>query len=743
MQTASRWINRRGLLALVVFMALFTLSLQPARAHGYIVRSIPENRAVLERPPARVQYWFSEGLEPAFSTIELRDQTGAVLATGGVDEEDTTLMVLQPPTDLPNGAYVVALRPAFASDGHVIAETRVFFVGESVGGVDSSAASDEAVPLEIVWRGIVLTSSTLLLGVFTVYSRVLRPAWGNTKYTAGFLPPRVMNALTWVAGGSLAIALAGNTLALLQNAMVLFNVPLPRVIENGLWNTARISSRFGDVWNVRMVLLLVLTGLLALAIYWRDEKPRAVAPFWEALMWGTALVIGTFAVSSHASGSLMMPWVAMSMHWLHATAVAVWVGGLAALALILPRALAPYTGENRRLALLAAMRRFSPLAVGMLLITVTTGIYNALNWLYTPESVVDTRYGIHLIYKGLLVVGLVAVGGIHHVAARPERYARWQGLINRVGGWRVTLPLEVGFAVAVLLSAGWVSATPVPTPDFVNSDVAAPRATATESNTTVQMTVSPGGPGVNTYDINLTDAADVDRVFVQMVRPSDDKRGVWHAAEPIEDSLYVAAGDEIDVGGAWLSLVDIVRDDGSTTRLVYEWDINTAASVLESIPPAPRHWAALGAVILALGYVVAPAYSAFIRRLELDTFNVSVGLVAVVVTAVASWYGYTYLQGVQQQADAVLNPEPQVINTVLPDAASIRQGATLFADRCQWDRDEDIFASLIERLPRSRDEELFNFMQDGYRTLPPCDGPLTDEERWHIVNYIRTLVLRG
>ena len=161
-----------------------------------------------------------------------------------------------------------------------------------------------------------------------------------------------------------SVALAGNTLALLQNAMVLFNVPLPRVIENGLWNTARISSRFGDVWNVRMVLLLVLAGLLALAIYWRDEKPRAVAPFWEALMWGTALVIGTFAVSSHASGSLMMPWVAMSMHWLHATAVAVWVGGLAALALILPRALAPYTGEDRRLALLAAMRRFSPLAVG-------------------------------------------------------------------------------------------------------------------------------------------------------------------------------------------------------------------------------------------------------------------------------------------------------------------------------------------------------------------------------------------
>ena len=188
--------------------------------------------------------------------------------------------------------------------------------------------------------------------------------------------------------------------------------------------------------------------------------------------------------------------------------------------------------------------------------------------------------------------------------------------------------------------------------------------------------------------------------------------------------MYVAAGDEIDVGGAWLSLVDVVRDDGSTTRLVYEWDINTAASVLESIPPAPRHWAALGAVILALGYVVAPAYSAFIRRLELDTFNVSVGLVAVVVTAVASWYGYTYLQGVQQQADAVLNPEPQVINTVLPDAVLHPTRCALFADRCQWDRDEDIFASLIERLPRSRDEELFPVHAGRLPHVAPLRRPI-------------------
>ena len=106
------------------------LSAFVAGAHGYIVRAIPADRSTLERPPTRLQYWFSEDLEPRFSEIHLRDQAGAVIASGGVDEANHALLTLRVPAGLPDGAYVVELRPAFASDGHVIAESRVFFVGE-------------------------------------------------------------------------------------------------------------------------------------------------------------------------------------------------------------------------------------------------------------------------------------------------------------------------------------------------------------------------------------------------------------------------------------------------------------------------------------------------------------------------------------------------------------------------------------------------------------------------------------
>ncbi|MEO1665427.1 MAG: CopD family protein [Chloroflexota bacterium] len=726
---------------------MLVLAVRPVSAHGYIVRSIPEDRAELERAPTRVQYWFSEPLERQFSRIELLDNTGTVIASGGVDPEDDSLLVLRPPTDLPDGAYVVSLRPAFASDGHVVGETRVFFVGERVAGVEGSAASDAAVPLEVVWRGIVLTSTALLLGVFVLYDRVLLPAWGNKQYIAGFLPPRVLTRLTWIAGVALTVAIAGNVLAIFQNAMVLFDASLPRVVGSNLWNTARIGSRSGETWTVRMALLLILAALLALTIYWRDEKPRTIAPFWRALMWGTALMTGTFAVSSHAAGSLVMPWVGLLMHWLHLTAVSVWTGGLVALVLVMPVALRPYEGEKRRVALLAAMRRFSGVAVAALLVTVTSGIYNSLNWLFSPADV-GTSYGMALVYKMLLFVGLLAVGAVHHIAARPERYAQWQALIERMGSWRVTLPLEAVFVVAVLISAGFVSSTPPPTPDFIESDVPAPRADAAADNLTAQMTISPGGPGVNTYDVRMvteTEAALVgtwraapDTVFVRMVQPSTDVRGEWLEAEAVEDALFVAAGDEIDTEGEWLTLVDVVTAEGESTRLAYQWNITNDASVLETIPPRWQHWLALAGVIAALCYAVAPAYRAFMQRMNLNALTVSVVLLGVVSTGVIIRGSFAYISYVQEQSGLGAAPPPDVINTVLPDADSLRAGADLYATNCVWERDSRDFEALVERLPRTRDAELYNFTREGFRGLPACNALQSETDRWHVVNFIRT-----
>ncbi len=62
------------------------------------------------------------------------------MAEGQVDPDNTSLLTLTVPVDLPDGAYVVDLRPAFSSDGHVVAESRVFFVGQNASDLSGSGA---------------------------------------------------------------------------------------------------------------------------------------------------------------------------------------------------------------------------------------------------------------------------------------------------------------------------------------------------------------------------------------------------------------------------------------------------------------------------------------------------------------------------------------------------------------------------------------------------------------------------
>src|SRR5258708_1829309 len=86
-----------------------------SQAHGYILRSIPENQAVLSRSPSRIQVWFTESLEPKFSDITLAAQKGnsIPLTEAGVNPNSPSQISAHLPANLPHGAYVatiVALR---------------------------------------------------------------------------------------------------------------------------------------------------------------------------------------------------------------------------------------------------------------------------------------------------------------------------------------------------------------------------------------------------------------------------------------------------------------------------------------------------------------------------------------------------------------------------------------------------------------------------------------------------------
>ncbi len=725
----------RGLL-----FGLFCLliSASPVFAHGYIVRSIPENRAVLERAPTRLQYWFSEALEPAFSALTVRNQAGEEIASGAVSEDDDSLLTARLPADLGDGAYVVELRIAFASDGHVVAESRVFFVGEAVAGVEGQAATSRANALEVIWRALAYASTLLLFGVFTLYSGVLTPAWGSHIHRTGLLPPRVMQRLSWLVIAALVVAFVSNGLALLQQAMVFFNADAGQVIVEGYWQIVRIGSRFGDVWNVRMLLLTLVALLHGISLFYRDVYPETVRPFWMANTWAAALVLGTWSAASHAAGSPLWPWLAITSDWLHLLAVGFWAGGLATLVVVLPAALRPYADEDRRLALLAALSRFSQVAVLAVAVVVATGIYSAANWLNKPADVVQTTYGASLVAKLLLVGVLLLAGLTHHMALRPERYRRWSALIARAQTFSRTLRIEALLVLPVLLAAALLSATPVPIPPLNQQLAEAVAATQTVGDWTVTLTLTPGSPGVNTYDVLVDDigtqpATSAPNVRLQLVHPALDRRSEWQEAEPVEDGLYVSAGDDIDRAGQWWALVDVVEADGSVTRAAFDWDITEGGDV-GARNPGVANSMALAAIIAAVGWVLYPSARGYYRRLDLSPASVTIAIGFLVVTILFVAVGVFMIQNTQAQYEASLNPLPQVVNPVLPDAASLERGQALYMSHCAaWD---DVTA-LADR--RTRDEALFAAIGDGWRGLPPCEGAMSNEQRWDVVNFLRTL----
>jgi copper transport protein len=732
--------SRRSFTLSVLFVLTLLLTLNPVSAHGYLLRSIPEDRAVLDRAPVRLQYWFSEGLEPRFTNLTVRDASGATIATGGVSQENNALLTARLPRNLPDGAYIVDMRIAFASDGHVIAQSRVFFVGKEVGGVNGHAALNQANPLEAIWRTITLSSTMLLFGLCILYSTILVPAWGSKSYPAGLLPPRVMSALNRFMLITLVVTFAGNLLAILQQSMVFFDADMGQVISQSLWSVVRVGTRFGDLWSARMLLLLLVSILFGLSIYLRTEQPETVRPFWTANGWALLLVIGTFSAGSHAAGSIIWPWVATFNDWLHAIGVGLWVGGLAALALILPSALAPYQGDQRRQALLAVMKRFSRLASGCVFLVIATGIYSAVTWVYTPSDVTGTPFGSALLLKLLLVSGLLFIAIVHHMALQPVRFARFQSLTQRVQTFVPSLRLESLIAFAVLASVGLLSATPVPIPYFIEEEAASPTATQQLGDLSITLTITPGGPGVNTYDTLITrngQPLDNLSMSLQMVNPARDQRSAWETTENADNGLYITTGAQIDRAGTWWSLLDLKLSDGTTQRAAFSWDITDAASVQQSQPPRLQHLIALALVIAAIGWMLYPSANWLYHRLDLRPATLAVALGAIVATTIFTIIGVILIQNTEAEYEATLNPIPQFVNPNLPDALSIERGKTLYESSCPTWKNTDQ-TRILERLPTTRDEKLFLATAQSWQIFPACDSTLQDSQRWDIVNFIRT-----
>jgi hypothetical protein len=263
-------------------------------------------------------------------------------------------------------------------------------------------------------------------------------------------------------------------------------------------------------------------------------------------------------------------------------------------------------------------------------------------------------------------------------------------------------------------------------------------ASATLDDLTLTAALTPGGPGINTLDLQASRAGQpVDGLSlrVQQVYPARDWRGDWETAEGADGGLYVTAGADITQAGLWWTLVDIGAGD-AVQRAAFAWVVSDAAAVQTSRPPTLVNIAALAAALLALGWAFYPSARRLYRALDLNPANVTVALGAAAATALFSVIGAVIINQSQARYEATVSPPPALVNPTLPDAESLARGAAAYQAACAgWDGRD--YAALVERLPRTRDEELFAALGDGWRGLPAC-APLSESDRWDVVNYFRT-----
>ena len=100
----------------------------PAGAHASLVRSTPAHRAMLGQMPERVQLWFNERLEPAYSTVSVWNEAGAQVdardvAVGPDDPRRLSVAVEVRQA----GLYTVKYR-VLSVDGHLVEGTFPFEV---------------------------------------------------------------------------------------------------------------------------------------------------------------------------------------------------------------------------------------------------------------------------------------------------------------------------------------------------------------------------------------------------------------------------------------------------------------------------------------------------------------------------------------------------------------------------------------------------------------------------------------
>ena len=156
-----------------------------SQAHALLVRTDPQPNAELTKPPAAIQFWFSEPLETTFTAARILTADGTELFTGAprIDPADPTHLTL-PLESIEPGVYTVVWQTLSSVDGHEWVGSFPLTILNSDGTRPAGNAFDvpvhnqDGLPpfTDSFLRWLSLLSAALLVGPLFIRWLLARPA---------------------------------------------------------------------------------------------------------------------------------------------------------------------------------------------------------------------------------------------------------------------------------------------------------------------------------------------------------------------------------------------------------------------------------------------------------------------------------------------------------------------------------------------------------------------------------------
>lgn len=516
-------------LALLVLVLLASLThAGTAWAHAALNAAEPPDGAVVQASPRRYALTFSEPVSPLALRLVRPDGTSIPLDRFSVEGR---VVEIEAPNGLGRGTHVLSWR-VVSEDGHPVGGSVTFSIGEASAKAPHVVEGIDWTVRFWLWLSKVALYIGLFAGVGGVFARRI-------------LIPEADAGGRFVAT-TLAVGVAGAIVSLGFQGLDALDAPAGRIAEPFVWS-AGLDTSYGRT----IAAALAALALAGCALGLKGLVARVVTTA-ALLLAGIAL-----ALSGHASAASPQ-WLMRPAVFLHAVAIAIWVGALAPLGLAL-REKAPGAAQ--------ALRRFSRVIPAIVAVLVLAGIALAAVQIERPVALLDTAYGQVFLVKLALLAGLF--------------------LLAAVNRWSLTVPVEKGDPMAMRKLARSVAAETLivmlifgavavwrftPPPRALAAAAAAPAAMHIHTaRAMVDLTVTPGRAGpvsvsaiIMTGDYGPLDAKDVTFVFsnpdagIEPFRRKADKPG---------DGTWRAGGVALPLPGEWSVRVDVRIGDFDIARL--------------------------------------------------------------------------------------------------------------------------------------------------------------------------------